>query len=127
STIDCRIIAALFARLPATSSNPPCYARREGKDMATSMHGAPDIHEPDDWELSDELARALETVVLARDRLQAESPQSTDYQAALTGYLQAAVHHLAILAVAQAQHSEQLSAEIAELRAHIGSLTPVMH
>ena len=95
--------------------------------MAISMHGGANVQEPADWHLSDELANALKKVVLARDRLQAESPQSADYQAALTTYLQAAVHHLAILAVAQAQQTEQLSAEVVALRAHVEALTPMVH
>ena len=95
--------------------------------MAAFMHGGQHVQEPEDWQLSDELAIALKRVVGARDRLQAESPQSPDYQAALTTYLQAAVHHLAILAVAQAQQTEQLSAEIAALRAQFEALLPVVH
>jgi hypothetical protein len=91
------------------------------------MHGGPDVHEPEEWQLSGELARALRTVVVARDHLQAEDPQSAGYQAALTAYLQAAVHHLAILAVAQAQQTEQLSAEIAELRARVEAAGPMVH
>ena len=75
-----------------------------------------------DLQLSGELAIALEKVVAARDRLQAQSPQSADYPAAVVAYLQAAVHHLAILAVAQAQQTEQLSAEVASLRAGLEAL-----
>jgi hypothetical protein len=95
--------------------------------MAASMHGEQHAQQPEDWQLSDELARALKKVVIARDRLQAESPESPDYQAALATYLQAAVHHLAILAVAQAQQTEQLSAELATLRARVEALAPVVH
>jgi hypothetical protein len=91
------------------------------------MHGGQDIQQPEEWQLADELARALKNVVLARDRLQAENPQSPDYQAALTTYLQAAVHHLAILAVAQAEQTEQLAAEVAALRARIDAVAPVLH
>jgi hypothetical protein len=80
-----------------------------------------------DLHLSEELAAALRAVVIARDRLRAESPQSADYQATLAGYLKAAVHHLAILAVAQAQQNEALSAEVAELRARVDALRPVVH
>jgi hypothetical protein len=80
-----------------------------------------------DLHLSEELAAALRAVVIARDRLRAESPQSAVYHAALDGYLKAAVHHLAILAVAQAQQNEALSAEVAELRARVDALRPVVH
>jgi hypothetical protein len=80
-----------------------------------------------DLHLSEELAAARRAVVIARDRLRAESPQSADYQAALAGYLKAAVHHLAILAVAQAQQNEVLSAGVAELRAQVDALRPVVH
>jgi hypothetical protein len=95
--------------------------------MTTSVHGGRDIHEADDLQLSDALGEALRTVVIARDRLQAESPQTSGYQGALTTYLQAAVHHLAILAVAQAQQTEQLSAEVAALRAQVEAVAPVVH
>jgi hypothetical protein len=37
------------------------------------------------------------------------------------------VHHLAILAVAQAQQSESLAAEVTELRARLEALRPVVH
>ncbi len=80
-----------------------------------------------DLHLSEELAAALRAVVIARDRLMAESPQSADYQAVLADYLKVAVHHLAILAVAQAQQNEVLSAEVAELRAQVDALRPVVH
>ena len=53
-----------------------------------------------------------------------QSPQSADYPGALVAYLQAAVHHLAVLAVAQAQQTEQLSAEVASLRAGLEALQP---
>ena len=76
-----------------------------------------------DLQLSGELAIALKKVVAARDRLQAQNPQSADYPGALA-YLQAAVHHLAVLAVAQAQQTEQLSAEVASLRAGLEALQP---
>ena len=91
------------------------------------MHSRPHDHEADACHLSDELGRALERVTLARDRLQAEAPDAAGHQAALPAYLQAAVHHLAILAVAQAQQTEQLSAEIAALRARVAALTPLVH
>ena len=91
------------------------------------MHSRPHVHQADEWPLSDELGRALERVISARDRLQVETPHSAGYQSALTAYLQAAVHHLAIMAVAQAQQTEQLSAEIAALRAHVEALTPLVH
>jgi hypothetical protein len=65
--------------------------------------------------------------VAARDHLQAENPQSPGYAAALTTYLQAAVHHLAILAVAQAQQTEQLAAEVADLKARLEAMAPVVH
>ena len=81
----------------------------------------------DDLQLSDELAAALRKVSAARDRLRAQESRSPDYAAALTAYLQAAVHHLAVLAVAQAQQTEQLSAEVAGLRARLEALQPMMH
>jgi hypothetical protein len=81
----------------------------------------------DDLQLSDELSAALRKVVAARDRLRAQESQSPDYAAALTAYLQAAVHHLAVLAVAQAQQTEQLSAEVTELRARLEALQPMLH
>jgi len=77
-----------------------------------------------DLQLSGELAIALEKVVAARARLQGQSPESADYPGALVAYLQAAVHHLAVLAVAQAQQTEQLSAEVASLRARLEALQP---
>src|SRR4029077_2640732 len=89
----------------ATTRCRPCLAPRKGDLNMT----APPCPENDrdcpsvDLHLSEELAAALRAVVIARDRLRAESPQSADYQATLAGYLKAAVHHLAILAVAQAQ------------------------
>ncbi|MBV8189112.1 MAG: hypothetical protein JO339_17855 [Alphaproteobacteria bacterium] len=95
--------------------------------MATSVQGGRDVHEADDFQLSDALGDALRNVVVARDRLQAESPQTPAYQGALAAYLQAAVHHLAILAVAQAQQTEQLSAEVAALRAQVEASGPVVH
>jgi hypothetical protein len=80
-----------------------------------------------DLHLSEDLAAALRAVVIARDRLMAERPQSADYQAVLADYLKEAVHHLAILAVAQAQQNEVLSAEVAELRVQVDALRPVVH
>jgi len=81
----------------------------------------------EDLRLSDELAAALRTVVAARDRLELHDPQSDGYSAALTSYLQAAIHHLAVLAVAQAQQTEQLSGEVAALRARLEALQPLVH
>src|SRR5690348_9247354 len=101
---------------------PAVLSAERGLYMTASTHGERDVQKAEEWQLSNELARALEKVVVARDRLQAADPQSPDYQAALTTYLQAAVHHLAILAVAQAEQTEQLSAEIASLRARIEAL-----
>jgi hypothetical protein len=95
--------------------------------MPASLHGGRDVTEPDELQLSDELAGALRKVVVARDELQAARPHSPAYQSALTTYLQAAVHHLAILAVAQAQQTEQLTAEVAALRAKVEALAPMVH
>ena len=77
--------------------------------------------------LSRELAAALRRVVTARDHLEAQPPGSDTHQSALAGYLEAAVHHLAVLAVAQAQQNELLSAEVAELRARLDALVPTVH
>jgi hypothetical protein len=96
-------------------------------DMTARLTDEKDRDASGDLHLSEELAVALRAVVIARDRLMAESPQSADYQAVLTGYLRAAVHHLAILAVAQAQQSEALAAEVAELRARVEAQRPVVH
>jgi hypothetical protein len=52
--------------------------------------------------LEQELETALRKVIVARDRLKAASPDAPEYQSTLIDYLQATVHHLAVLAVAQA-------------------------
>jgi hypothetical protein len=96
-------------------------------DMTARLTDEKDRDSSGDLHLSEELAVALRAVVIARERLMAESPKSPDYQAVLTGYLRAAVHHLAILAVAQAQQSESLAAEVTELRARLEALRPVVH
>ncbi|MFO1081541.1 MAG: hypothetical protein U1E23_13055 [Reyranellaceae bacterium] len=80
-----------------------------------------------DASLSRALATALRRVVTARDHLEAQPLGSDAHQSALAGYLEAAVHHLAVLAVAQAQQNELLSAEVAELRARLDALGPTLH
>jgi hypothetical protein len=109
----------MLAVLSSPERDPNMTARPHHENDRDSPSG--DLH------LSEELAAALRSVVIARDRLMAENLQSVGYQAALASYLKAAVHHLAILAVAQAQQNEALSAEVAELRARVDALWPVMH
>jgi hypothetical protein len=53
-------------------------------------------------EIEQELDTALQKVIVARDRLKAATPHAPEYQSTLIDYLQATVHHLAVLAVAQA-------------------------
>jgi hypothetical protein len=78
-------------------------------------------------ELFQELETAMRKVVVARDRLQAASPDTPDYQAARTEYLEATVHHLAVLAIAQSRQYEDLSEEVTELRARVNALRPMVH
>ena len=78
-------------------------------------------------ELGHELEKAMRNVVVARDRLKAASPDSPDYQAARIEYLEATVHHLAVLAIAQSQQYEDLSQEVTELRTRVNSLRPMVH
>jgi hypothetical protein len=78
-------------------------------------------------ELSQELEKAMRKVVVARDRLKAASPDTPDYQAARIEYLDATVHHLAVLAIAQSRQYEDLSEEVTELRTHVNAHNPRMH
>jgi hypothetical protein len=78
-------------------------------------------------ELFRELETAMRKVVVARDRLKAASPDSPDYQATKMEYLEATVHHLAVLAIAQSRQYEDLSEEVAALRARVNSLRPMVH
>jgi hypothetical protein len=113
-------------------SKPVVFSPGKDFERASNVAAPPDSRQdldrpPSDLRLSEELAVALQKVVVARARLKAEPPRSPGYQVALTGYLQAAVHHLAIFAVAQAQQCEQLSAEVADLRARLDALHPTVH
>jgi cell division protein FtsB len=78
-------------------------------------------------ELSQALETAMRKVVVARDRLKAASPDTPDYQAARIEYLEATVHHLAVLAIAQSRQYEDMSEEVAELRARVNDLNPRVH
>jgi hypothetical protein len=78
-------------------------------------------------ELGHELEKAMRNVVVARDRLNAASPDSPEYQATKIEYLEATVHHLAVLAIAQSRQYEDLSEEVTELRARVNSLRPMVH
>ena len=78
-------------------------------------------------ELGHELEKAMRNVVVARDRLNAASPEAPEYQSTLIDYLQATVHHLAVLAVAQARQYEDIAEEVAELRAQVAALRPMVH
>ena len=78
-------------------------------------------------ELGRELERAMRDVVVARDRLNAASPEAPEYQSTLIDYLQATVHHLAVLAVAQARQYEDIAEEVAALRAQVAALRPMVH
>lgn len=78
-------------------------------------------------ELTQELETAMHRVVVARDRLKAASPGAPDYQSTLIDYLQATVHHLAVLAVAQSRQYEDLSNEVTDLRRRLDALRPVVH
>ena len=78
---------------------------------------------PDMVELGHELEKAMRDVVVARDRLNAASPEAPEYQSTLIDYLQATVHHLAVLAVAQARQYEDIAEEVAELRARVAACT----
>ena len=64
---------------------------------------------------------------LARDWLEAASPDTPDYLAARIEYLEATVHHLAVLAIAQSRQYEDVSEEVAELRVRVNDLNPRMH
>jgi hypothetical protein len=77
-------------------------------------------------ELGHELEKAMRNVVVARDRLNAASPDAPEYQSTLIGYLQATVHHLAVL-VAQSRQYEDIAGEVAELRARVDALRPMVH
>ena len=78
-------------------------------------------------ELGRELEKAMRNVVVARDRLKAASPDSPEYLATKIEYLEATVHHLAMLAIAQSRQYEDLSEEVTELRARVNSLRPMVH
>jgi hypothetical protein len=78
-------------------------------------------------EIEQDLETAMRRVLVARDRLKAVSPASAGYQAAKLDYLEATVHHLAVLAIAQALQFEDLSEEVDELRARLNSLQPRVH
>jgi hypothetical protein len=69
----------------------------------------------------------MRDVVGARDRLNAASPEAPEYQSTLIDYLQATVHHLAVLAVAQARQYEDIAEEVADLRARFNALRPMVH
>jgi cation transport regulator ChaC len=69
----------------------------------------------------------MRKVIVARDRLEAASPDSPDYLAARIEYLEATVHHLAVLAIAQSRQYEDLSEEVAELRARVNAQRPMVH
>ena len=78
-------------------------------------------------ELGHELEKAMRDVVVARDRLNAASPEAPGYQSTLIDYLQATVHHLAVLAVAHARQYEDIADEVAELRARVEAMRPMVH
>ena len=78
-------------------------------------------------ELGRELEKAMRDVVVARDRLNAASPDSPEYQATKIEYLEATVHHLAVLAIAQSRQYEDLSEELTKLRVRVNSLRPMVH
>jgi hypothetical protein len=78
-------------------------------------------------ELGHELEKAMRNVIVARDRVNAGSPEAPEYQSTLIDYLQATVHHLAVLAVAQARQYEDIAEEVAELRARVNALRPMVH
>jgi hypothetical protein len=78
-------------------------------------------------ELFQELETAMRKVIVARDRLKAASPDSPDYQATKMEYLEATVHHLAVLAIAQSRQYEELSEEVTELRARVNAQHPTVH
>jgi hypothetical protein len=52
---------------------------------------------------------------------------SPDYQATKIDYLEATVHHLAVLAIAQSRQYEDLAEEVTELRARVNALRPMVH
>jgi hypothetical protein len=78
-------------------------------------------------ELAQELETAMRKIIVARDRLEAASPNSPDYQEARIEYLEATVHHLAVLAIVQSRQYEDLSEEMTELRARVNSQRPMVH
>ena len=79
-------------------------------------------------ELAQELETAMRKVIVARRRLEtAVPPNSPDYLATRIEYLEATVHHLAVLAIAQSRQYEDLSEEVAELRARESSQRPMVH
>ncbi|CAN5923621.1 hypothetical protein BH11PSE3_BH11PSE3_44480 [soil metagenome] len=70
-------------------------------------------------DLLQELESAMQKVLMARDRLAAAPPDAPSYQASQIDYLEATVHHLAVLAIAQSRQYEDLSDEVAELRSTV--------
>jgi hypothetical protein len=78
-------------------------------------------------ELFQELETAMRKVIVARDQLKAASPDSPDYQATKMEYLEATVHHLAVLAIAQSRQYEDLSQEVTELQGRVNALRPMVH
>ena len=70
-------------------------------------------------DLLQELESAMQRVTVARDRLAVALPDAPDYQATKIDYLEATVHHLAVLAIAQSRQYEDLSEEVAELRSTV--------
>jgi hypothetical protein len=78
-------------------------------------------------ELFHELETAMRKVIVAHGRLKAASPDSPEYQATKIEYLEATVHHLAVLAIAQSRQYEDLSEEVTELRARVNALRPMVH
>ncbi len=75
-------------------------------------------------DLLQELENAMHKVTAARDRLAAAPPDAPDYQATKIDYLEATVHHLAVLAIAQSRQYEDLSEEVAELRSTVKARRP---
>ena len=65
--------------------------------------------------LEDEIDEALKRARLAYLAFKTVSEQSPDYQQALNGYLQAMVHHMTVLSVAQVRRIEMLTDEVSQL------------
>src|SRR5262249_20841397 len=94
----------------ATCRRGPCWGSQQGiRLMEARLDHQNDRPAPaGDLQLSGELAIALKKVVAARGPLQAPKPPAGGHPGGLVAYLQAAVHHLAVPAVAQGQRTEQL-------------------